>query len=200
MPKVDSLEKLFEMELKDLYDAEKRLTRALPKMARAAKAQPLKEALEEHLNITKGQVGRLEQAFAAAGLKAGAKTCAGMKGLIEEGEEVIEQGSVTPYIDLALIGSARRVEHYEMAAYLSLCDLAQQVHGEDVTGLLRQNLEEEEEADRTLETLARDFLSEAAGEANDEMMDEDEENMADEEEEDEEEAEVVPPKPARQRR
>ena len=115
--KINSLNVLFQEELKDIYDAEKRLVRALPKMAKAASAAELRQALEEHLEVTKGHVQRLEQVFELLGVPAKAKPCAGMKGLIEEGEEVLGEDASEALMDAAIIGAAQRVEHYEMAAY-----------------------------------------------------------------------------------
>src|SRR5262245_40723952 len=115
--KLDTLNTLLEEELKDIYDAEKRLVRALPKMAKAASTIELRSALQEHLEVTKGQVQRLEQVFEGLGVPAKGKPCVGMKGLIEEGEEVMQQDGLKSLKDAAIIGAAQRVEHYEMAAY-----------------------------------------------------------------------------------
>src|SRR5690348_7985218 len=115
--KIDTLETLLQSELMDIYDAEKRLVKALPKLAKAASSDELRDAIQEHLDITKGQVQRLEQVFELCGFPAKAKTCAGMKGLIEEGEEVMNNSAEGALMDEALIGAAQRVEHYEMAAY-----------------------------------------------------------------------------------
>src|SRR6266850_5644218 len=113
---IDTLETLVTEEIKDLYDAEKRLVRALPKMAKAASSAELRTAFKEHLEQTRTHVQRLEQVFELMGVAAKGKPCAGMKGLIEEGEEVIGEDGTEALIDAALIGAAQRVEHYEMAA------------------------------------------------------------------------------------
>jgi len=110
--------------LKDIYDAEKRLVKALPKMAKAASSEELRQAFEEHLEVTTGHVQRLEQAFGLLGKAAKAKPCAAMKGLIEEGGEVIGQDATETLKDAALIGAPQRVEHYEMAAYGTVRALA----------------------------------------------------------------------------
>jgi len=113
--KVTSLDQLLQQELQDLYDAEKQLVRALPKMAKAASSEELREAITEHLEVTKGQVERIEQVFEALGAKAKSRPCAAMKGLISEGQEVTEEDAPEALKDLAVIGVAQRVEHYEMA-------------------------------------------------------------------------------------
>lgn len=169
---INSIQALFTNELKDIYDAEKRLTRAIPKMSKAAASEELKSAFDEHLAITKNQVARLEEVFQALELKPQAKTCEAMKGLIAEGEEVMEERISEDLTDLALVGAARRVEHYEMAAYKALIGLAPALDaGEQVQNLLQQTLEEEEEADRKLAEVAEGLLGEAeaaGGESEDE--------------------------------
>ena len=199
--KVNSLEDMFLHELKDMFDAEKRLVRALPKIAKASHSDSLKEAFEEHLNITKNQVGRLEQVFGIIEAKPQGKPCAGMKGLIEEGEEIMEEIEPEALLDLALLGAARKVEHYEMVGYQSLISLAQNFAEEQIVELLQQNLQEEEEADQKLMELSEELMEMASG--GEELEEDEEEDDAvgegeDESEEDEEE-EVVP-SPARKRR
>ena len=186
MAKLTSLEVIFEEELRDIYDAEKRLTKALPKLVKRAESEELSNALQEHLDVTTQQVARLENVFESIGARVSAKPCAGMKGLIEEGQEVLESDGEQPFLDLAIIGAARRVEHYEMAAYMNLIDIAEEIHDASVTEMLRENLQEEEEADETLVAVARSLLSEAEGteEAGEEM-----------ETEDSEEAEAAMPAP-----
>jgi ferritin-like metal-binding protein YciE len=176
MPTIDSLEKLFEHDLKDVYDAEKRLTKALPKMAKAAKSTELRDAFKEHLQVTQTQVGRLEQIFESIGKRAVGKTCNGMKGLIEEGEETISTEGVEPYNDLGLISAARRVEHYEIAAYMSLRSLATQMDDPNVIQLIEENLREEQEADEMLAELSTQLLE-------GEDSDEDGEEVGEEEDE-----------------
>jgi ferritin-like metal-binding protein YciE len=115
--KLESLRDLLVEQLQDLYDAENRITKALPKMAKAASSPELKAAFEKHLAETEGHVTRLEQAFEALGEKAKKKTCQAIKGLIEEGEETIKEDAEPEVKDAALIAAAQRVEHYEMAGY-----------------------------------------------------------------------------------
>jgi ferritin-like metal-binding protein YciE len=145
-------------EMKDIYDFEKRLVRALPKMAKGASAPALRSAIEEHLEATKGQVTRVEQVFEALGVAAKAKPCAGMKGLLEEGEEVLAQDATPALKDVAIIGAAQRVEHYEMAAYGTARALAEKLGLQDVVDLLQETLDEEKEADETLTEIASEIL------------------------------------------
>ena len=114
---LDSLEKLFLEELKDIYNAEKQITRALPRMAKAAESPELEQAFTQHLKETEGQIQRLERIFKELGQAARGKKCKGMEGLIEEGKEMLEEDGEPAVIDAALIASAQRVEHYEIAAY-----------------------------------------------------------------------------------
>jgi ferritin-like metal-binding protein YciE len=152
--KVDSLETLLQEELKDIYDAEKRLTKAIPKLIKNASSGELRSALEEHLEVTKGQVQRLEEVFDLLGVPAKAKPCAGMKGLIEESDEVLEQGLEDNLMDAAIIGCAQRVEHYEMAAYGTVRTMAERIGNSQVADLLEETLNEEKEADLKLTEVA----------------------------------------------
>ena len=156
--KIESMEKLFLEELKDIYDAEKRLAKALPKMAKAAKSEDLKAALKDHLAVTITQVGRLEQVFELIGAKATGKTCMAMKGLLEEGEEALATEGPEPIPDLVLVGAGRRVEHYEMAAYETLKGIAQTLELSEVEELLIANLQEEMDADEALSEIAITLL------------------------------------------
>lgn len=156
--KIDTLETLLQSELMDIYDAEKRLVRALPKMAKAASSDELRAAIQEHLDVTKGQVGRLEQVFELFGFPTKAKTCPGMKGLIEEGQEVIDQGNDGALMDHAIIGAAQRVEHYEMAAYGTARAMAQQLGNNQAADLLEETLNEEKEADEKLTEVAEQLF------------------------------------------
>ena len=152
--KIDTLETLLQSELMDIYDAEKRLVRALPKIAKSASSDELRSAIEEHLEVTKGQVQRLEQVFKSFGFPVKARPCAGMKGLIEEGEEAMRDVSDSVLMDAALIGAAQRVEHYEIAAYGTVRTLAEQLDNTDAAGLLEETLNEEKEADAKLTEVA----------------------------------------------
>jgi len=156
--KVESLDQLLQEELRDIYDAEKQLVKAIPKMAKAASSPELQEALSEHLDVTKGQVTRLEEVFEKLGTKAKGKSCAGMKGLVEEGEEVIGQDASDELKDLAIIGAAQRVEHYEIAAYGTARTFAERLGNEEVAELLQETLTEEEEADERLTEISESLL------------------------------------------
>jgi ferritin-like metal-binding protein YciE len=161
MAKMQTLEEAFVDEIRDLYDAEKQLTRALPKMAKAANSQELRDAFREHLEVTKGQVARLEQVFEALGQKARSKPCKGMKGLIEEGQEIIEQDAEENIADLALIGAAQKVEHYEISGYGTMRTFAQAMGQKEVAQLLDQTLKEEEATDKKLTMIAKSLYKEA---------------------------------------
>lgn len=158
--KIDSLETLLQEELKDIYDAEKRLVKAIPKMAKAATSGELRAALEEHLEVTKGQVQRLEEVFDLLGTPAKAKPCAGMKGLIEESDEVMAHDATESIMDCAIIGAAQRVEHYEMAAYGTVRTLAERLGNNQVADLLEETLNEEKEADLKLTEVAEQLYEE----------------------------------------
>jgi ferritin-like metal-binding protein YciE len=159
----ENLQELFVEELRDIYDAEKQLTKALPKMAKAAGSEELRAAFEEHLEITRMQVGRLEEVFKSMGMAARGKPCEGMKGLIKEGQEAMEEleGST---LDAALIASAQKVEHYEIATYGTLATFAEVLNMEDAKDLLGQTLDEEKEADEKLTTIASQINPEAENE------------------------------------
>jgi ferritin-like metal-binding protein YciE len=157
--KIDTVDKLLEEELKDIYDAEKRLVKAIPKMAKGASSEELRAALEEHLEVTKGQVGRLEQVFELLGKPAKSKPCGGMKGLIEEGDEVLGEDTSEELMDAAIIGAAQRVEHYEMAAYGTARTFAEHLGNKKVATLLQETLDEEKEADEKLTEISEQLLS-----------------------------------------
>ncbi|UWZ83654.1 ferritin-like domain-containing protein [Occallatibacter riparius] len=161
MPKVDTVDKLFMNELKDLYSAEKQITRALPKMAKAATTEELRQAFETHLEETRGHIERLDRVFEILGAKASAKTCQGMKGLIEEGAEMIEEAEEGEVRDAGLISAAQRVEHYEMAAYGTVRTIAQQMGQQEVADLLQQTLDEEGKTDKLLTKIAMRVNKEA---------------------------------------
>lgn len=157
----EELNELFIDELKDLYNAENQLVKALPKMAKAATSPDLVSGFEEHLEQTKGHVERLESIFKSLGEDPKGKTCKGMEGLIEEGSEAIEEYE-GPVRDAALIGAAQRVEHYEIAAYGTVIALAQQLGEEEHVDALEQTLEEEKETDAKLTEVSESVNSEAA--------------------------------------
>ena len=152
--KLESLKDLLVEQLQDLYDAENRITKALPKMAKAATSPDLKAAFEKHLKETEGQVKRLEQAFEALGEKAKKKTCQAIKGLIEEGEEVMKKAESGPVCDAGMIGVSQAIEHYEMARYGTLIAWARQLGLTEATSLLEETLKQEKKADATLNDIA----------------------------------------------
>jgi len=160
--KMEGLEQLLVEELQDLFDAEKQLVRALPKMAKSASDQELENAFREHLEVTKGQVQRLEQVFESMDMRARSKPCHGMKGLVEEGQEIMQEDFDEMVLDSGLIGAARKVEHYEMAGYESARMLAQQLGMRDAAQLLQETLREEMETDRKLATISKRLLKESA--------------------------------------
>jgi ferritin-like metal-binding protein YciE len=155
MASIDSMKTLLVDELRDIYDAEKRLTKAIPKLAKKATNDQLRSALEEHLEETEQQVQRLEQAFEHLGERAKAKPCAGMKGIIEEGDEHVgEDYDDDDLRDAVIIGSAQRVEHYEMAAYGTAIAHARLLEQDEVVELLEESLGEEKAADEKLTEIA----------------------------------------------
>jgi Mn-containing catalase len=173
---MELLRELLTEELKDLLHAENQLVKALPKMAKAAKDGDLKAAFEDHLEQTKGHVERLKEVFELLGEKPKAKPCKGMAGLVEEGQEVITDGKEMEEApaDLALIGAAQRVEHYEIAAYGAARAIAEQMERRDIVKLLSQTLGEEEKADQLLTKLAQPLLEEAGQATEEEELEEEE--------------------------
>jgi ferritin-like metal-binding protein YciE len=162
---LDSLEKLFLEELKDIYNAEKQLLRGLPRMAKSAESAELQQAFTKHLKETEGQVQRLERVFQELGQSARGKTCKGMQGLMEEGKEVMEKEGEGPVIDAALIAAAQKVEHYEIAAYGCLRTYAQLLGLSQAVQLLQQTLDEEEATDKKLTKLGESGINQAAATA-----------------------------------
>lgn len=161
MSKLTNLEKLLEHEIKDLYSAETQLVKALPKMAKAASDPELKEAFTSHLEETKGHVQRLQQVAEILGTSPRGKSCKAMKGLVEEGEETMKEDGDPNILDLALIGAAQKVEHYEIAGYGTARSLAESLGMDDVISLLQETLDEEGEADKKLTGIA-ETVSDAA--------------------------------------
>ncbi len=157
--KLESLRDLLVEQLQDLYDAESRITKALPKMAKAATSPALKAAFEKHLRETEGQVKRLEQVFEALGETAKTKTCKAMQGLIAEGEETMSEDAEPEVLDAALIAAAQRVEHYEMAGYGTVRAYAKLLKQDACVRLLEQTLEEEKATDEALTTLAESTIN-----------------------------------------
>jgi ferritin-like metal-binding protein YciE len=159
--KMEGLEQLLVEQLQDLYDAEKQLVRALPKMAKSASDQELENAFRQHLEVTKGQVQRLEQIFESMEMRAKSKPCHGMRGLVEEGQEIMQEDHEAMVLDSGLVGAGRKVEHYEMAGYEGARMLAQQLGMRDAAQLLQETLREEMETDRLLATISKRLLKES---------------------------------------
>jgi ferritin-like metal-binding protein YciE len=165
-------------EIKDLYHAEKQLTKALPKMAKAASHEDLREAFEMHLEETQEQITRLEEVFGALGEKVKAKPCPGMAGIIEEGKETMEEDAEGAVMDAALIAAAQRAEHYEIGAYGTCVEWARLLGLDEVVSLLETTLEEEKATDKKLTALAEGEINQAAvaeGQSSDDEEEEDQE-------------------------
>ncbi len=157
----EGLKELYVDELKDLYNAENQLVKALPKMAKAASSEELRAGFEEHLEQTKSHVQRLEQIFEMLDESPKGKKCKGMEGLIEEGSEIMEEDFEGALLDAALIGAAQRVEHYEIAAYGTVRAFAEELGESEHASLLAETLEEEKETDEKLTELAKQINVEA---------------------------------------
>jgi ferritin-like metal-binding protein YciE len=153
------LRELFEDELKDIYWAEKALTKGIPKMIKNATSQELIDALEDHLEVTKGHVERCEKAFELLGKPARAKKCEAMEGLTKEAEEIMESTEKGMVRDAGIISAAQKVEHYEIASYGTLCAFANTLGENEVADLLEQTLNEEKEADQTLTGIAESSIN-----------------------------------------
>ena len=152
----NSLQELYVEQLRDLYSAENQLVKALPKMAKAAQSESLRQGFEHHLGQTKGHVDRLEQIFSALEENPKGRKCAGMEGLVEEGEEMIKEQSASDALDAGLIASAQRVEHYEIAAYGTVRSFAELLGENDAVDLLQQTLDEEKETNEKLTELSKE--------------------------------------------
>ncbi|MBC8013477.1 MAG: ferritin-like domain-containing protein [Methyloceanibacter sp.] len=162
MPAMKSLEDLFVHLLKDMYHAEKQILKALPKMAKKADSDELRQAFEHHFKETAGQVERLEQVFALCDLKPSGKTCPAIEGIIEEGEEGMKDAKDPDVLDAGMIADAQAVEHYEIARYGTMISWARQLGMNDAASLLEQTLEQEYNADRLLTELAESRLNRQA--------------------------------------
>jgi ferritin-like metal-binding protein YciE len=166
-------------EIRDLYNAEKQLTKALPKMAKGAVSDELREAFETHLEETEGHVSRLERVFELLDEKARGKHCAGMAGIVEEGSEKLQEDMEDAVLDASLIAAAQKVEHYEISAYGTAIAWAEALELSDVVEVLQETLAEEKAADEKLSALAEAGINEAAtagAEEGEESMEEDEED------------------------
>jgi ferritin-like metal-binding protein YciE len=162
MPAIETLHDAFLDELRDAYDAEKQLLKALPKMAKAAESNALRTAFETHRQETEGHVERLEQVFGSLEERVRGKHCDGMAGIIEEGKSVMEEDLEGTTLDACLIASAQRAEHYEMAAYGTLVSWARAMGHVDAAGLLQQILDEEKVTDEKLTALAEGGINQDA--------------------------------------
>jgi len=182
MAEAGTLHDAFIDELRDTYDAEKQLTKALPKLAKAAADPRLRQAFETHLEETRGQIERLEQVFASLEEKARGKHCDGIAGIIEEGASMMEEDFDDTTMDACLIAAGQRAEHYEMAAYGTLVAWAEAMGHTEAAELLQQTLDEEKAADKKLSSLAEGGINQSAADAAHSDEDDDE---GDEEEEDE---------------
>ena len=160
--KIETMEDLFLEQVEDLYDAERRLVKALPKMAEASTSQSLRQAFESHLLETEGHVTRLENIFRTLGQDPKTHTCDAMKGLVSEGEDIISDIDQSSLRDAGLIAAANRVEHYEIAAYGSARTFAQTLGLDQAASLLEQTLQEEKRADQKLTQLAESMVNEQA--------------------------------------
>lgn len=180
MPMQGSLHDAFIEELRDTFDAEKQLTKALPRIAKAASSPDLRAAFEQHLAETREQVERLNRVFESLGEKARGKHCDGMAGILEEAKSALEEDAEEATMDALLIASAQRVEHYEMAAYGTLVAWANAMGHTEAAQLLQETLDEEKAADEKLTTLAEGGINQQAADlAHGGMDDEDQEEEAD---------------------
>jgi ferritin-like metal-binding protein YciE len=174
--KETNFEELFQHELEDIYDAEKQIIQALPKMAAAASSEELRAAFNDHLEVTRQQVKRLEKVFQKIGARPGGKTCEGMQGLLREGEKIVQEMPRSSVLDAGLIAAAQKVEHYEISSYGTARSMAEMLGKEDAAELLEETLEEEKETDENLTEIAESIMSgEAAGEDEEEVEEEEEE-------------------------
>ncbi|HMJ89638.1 MAG TPA: ferritin-like domain-containing protein [Candidatus Acidoferrum sp.] len=155
----NNLQELLVEEMRDVYHAEQQLLKALPKMAKAAQSERLKEAFERHLEETEQHVERLERAFEALGETAKAKTCKAMQGLIEEGKEMMEAHKDSATADAALIAAAQKVEHYEIATYGTLCTWCDLLGLDEASELLKETLDEEKTTDELLTEIAESEIN-----------------------------------------
>ncbi|HWQ56748.1 MAG TPA: DUF892 family protein [Bryobacteraceae bacterium] len=161
--KVATLQDVLIEELQDLFDAEKQLVRSLPKMAKAASDPELESLFREHLEMTKGQVQRLEQCFGLLDQRPKSKPCHGMKGLVEEGQEIAGEERPEALLDAGIAGAARKVEHYEIAGYTNVISIAEQLGMNQAVELLNETLQEETETERRLTEVSKRMVHEAAG-------------------------------------
>lgn len=156
---IDTLQKLYEDELKDLHSAERQIIQALPRMIKAASNEELKAALTEHLEVTKQQLARLDQIFEKLGKRGAGKKCKGMEGVLADGKELLEEDIAPEVLDAGIISAAQHVEHYEMAGYGTVRTYAELLGDKQAAKLLQQTLDEEKEADAKLTQLAESTIN-----------------------------------------
>jgi len=174
---VATAEELFVDELKDIYSAEKQAVKAFPRLTKAVQSDELKQAMQEHLEQTKGQIERLDRIFEILDKRSSGKTCDGMKGLVTEAQSQVEEIERGPVLDCAMIGALQRIEHYEIAAYGTVATLAEAMGQDEIKELLGETLEEEKETDERLTQVAQSVNSDAINEAEEgETSDEDDES------------------------
>jgi ferritin-like metal-binding protein YciE len=161
MSELTTIKDLLEDEIKDLYSAEKQLTKAIPKMAKGSNNEELAKAFEAHLKETENQVGRLEKVAKLLGTEPTGKKCKGMEGVIEEGGEALDEDGDENVLDLGIIGAGSRVEHYEIAGYTTAIALAKQLGENQAVELLNESLKEEQAADNKLRTIAQTIIKSA---------------------------------------
>ena len=177
MAETKSLHEAFIDELRDTYDAERQLTKALPKLAKAAASPELRQAFEMHLQETEGQIQRLEQVFELLGEKVRGKHCDGIAGIIDEGKAIMEEDFDAETMDACLIAAGQRAEHYEMAAYGTLVAWARAMGHDEAADLLQETLDEEKAADEKLSSLAEGGINQGAADAGASGADEEEEAL-----------------------
>jgi ferritin-like metal-binding protein YciE len=179
MPEQKTLHEAFVHEIRDIYDGERQITKALPKMIKKATSEELRSALEEHLEQTQGQIQRLEQVFASLDESVRGKRCEGVAGLVEEAKAIMEEDMDDAAMDAALIGAGQKVEHYEMATYGTLVAWARAMGHEEAAELLQQTLDEEKAADEKLNSIAEGGLNQEAADMAHPEEEEDEEEEED---------------------
>ncbi len=167
MAGIDSLESLFQDELKDIYDAEKQITKALPRLIKKAGNDELRTAFEDHLQQTEQQIERLEQAFEMLEMPARGKKCVGMQNLIREGQEMMAEAEDDDTRDALMIAAAQKVEHYEIASYGTLRVWANLLGHSEVASLFEDTLDEEKETDQRLTAIAESYVNQAAADTED---------------------------------
>lgn len=165
MAEKQTLKDLLEDEIKDLYSAEKQLTKAIPKMVKGSHDAALSAAFANHLKETEQQVARLEEVGTLLDMKPSGKKCEGMEGVIKEGAEALEEEGDETVLDLGIIGAGSRVEHYEMAGYMTAISLAERIGASKVVTLLQKSLAEEQAAEQTLRKIASGLIKAAAAKA-----------------------------------